>query len=1193
MLPRTIILLILIAGIPDKQIAAQYILTDDDVVVVDGIITESSYAFPIGDIVMPDTLDGQLVIGIGHVNHSDYYPDPYWEGVFSDRYITGLKLPASIRFIADYAFLGNLISDLDLNACSALQSIGNGAFANNRLTSVDLSACIALTNIGHGAFEGNQVSGFALPVNLENMTMGWIDSNDSQLSGGDRVNDLESFYYVPITYTLTNEDVEVKDGVIRSCSYHFASRRLIIPDTLDGQPVLGFAEVNPLDYGMFWEIQGIFSRKGLEHVTFPSTIESIDKYAFSSNQLSGIDLSGCTNLKRIGFGAFEHNNLTSLDLRGCINLKTIDIASFWNNKLTSINFSQCTALTKIGEQAFESNELAGIDLGACRSLTAIGIYAFIGNENSDFVLPVNNEYGDFGWNDLDGNHYNGGDLVNNPETTYYVPVTYTITDEDVEVVEGIIQSCSYNFAFKSIIIPDTLDGQRVIGIAGRGSNNGIFRGKGIVHFVLPSAIEVIGEDAFAANHLRTLDLSPYQALICIGEYAFMDNKITSLNLSGCSSLTSIENAAFWEHRLTSVDLSGCTSLISIGSSAFRSDGWNGFSGFVLPENGLYSMYGWKATNGEKYSGGSLVSDLGEGYYVPVPYILTDEDVVVLDGMIQSCSYDDAYKHIIIPETLDGQRVTGISNDVFNDRGIESITLPSTLEVIGDCAFDWNTINALDFSACSALRIIGDGAFAHNNLDSIDLSACIELETIGGGAFAYNDVILNRILIDSCTALKSIGPYAFFNYENKIENIDLSSCAELRTIGEKAIWGCQTIQVDLSACHSLISLGKEAFAGGISERLVLPHNTEYDAYGWKDLKGTSYTGGSVVTDLENSYYIPVPYTLKDEDVEVVEGMIQSCSYDFTFRNIIIPDTLDGQPVNGIYDPENYRGVFYNCGMVATKFPSTLRLIEDRAFYSNNLSSVDLSACSALRTIGQDAFMENNLTQVNLSACSAITVIGNCAFFRQNEPCRLLLPMPELPGYLFHHWIDCCGNSYQGGASTTQLNTPYIAIFSGLTADYRITFMLLDGSAPLPGAEITLSGYGSRITDINGRAVFTDVLPMDEIGFTVTAEGYKDAGGVVSALDTDVMVHIEMDQVTIVSGKHAEKIRLYPNPAHSMVHVESFEDARVSIISLSGRTMLSQQVNPGCTSIRTDHLEPGLYLFTAETGDEIFTRKLIIR
>ena len=46
----------------------------------------------------------------------------------------------------------------------------------------------------------------------------------------------------------------------------------------------------------------------------------------------------------------------------------------------------------------------------------------------------------------------------------------------------------------------------------------------------------------------------------------------------------------------------------------------------------------------------------------------------------------------------------------------------------------------------------------------------------------------------------------------------------------------------------------------------------------------------MNDLEAMYYNPAPYTLTDDDVEVVNGVIQSCSYAFDLKVIIVPDII---------------------------------------------------------------------------------------------------------------------------------------------------------------------------------------------------------------------------------------------------------------------------------------------------------------
>jgi len=112
-----IALLLTMAGfLPGMNVTAQYILADEDVVVVEGVIIECSNLFQISDIVIPDTLDGQIVTGIAGQDHRDWEP----RGIFKNSCITSVKLPSSIEFIGDGAFRWNQISELDLTACYAL-----------------------------------------------------------------------------------------------------------------------------------------------------------------------------------------------------------------------------------------------------------------------------------------------------------------------------------------------------------------------------------------------------------------------------------------------------------------------------------------------------------------------------------------------------------------------------------------------------------------------------------------------------------------------------------------------------------------------------------------------------------------------------------------------------------------------------------------------------------------------------------------------------------------------------------------------------------------------------------------------------------------------------------------------------------------------------------------------------------------
>jgi len=101
--------------------------------------------------------------------------------------------------------------------------------------------------------------------------------------------------------------------------------------------------------------------------------------------------------------------------------------------------------------------------------------------------------------------------------------SYTLTSDDVIATNGVIESCSYDFAITDIIIPEILDGQTVTGIADGPDNimYGVFYSKGITSVQLPSTLEKIGKQAFILNNYLTNVTIP-SSVTTIGDWAFYE-----------------------------------------------------------------------------------------------------------------------------------------------------------------------------------------------------------------------------------------------------------------------------------------------------------------------------------------------------------------------------------------------------------------------------------------------------------------------------------------------------------------------------------------------------------------------------------------------------------------------------------------------------------------------------------------------
>ncbi|MCG8580237.1 MAG: leucine-rich repeat domain-containing protein, partial [Bacteroidales bacterium] len=549
-------------------------------------------------------------------------------------------------------------------------------------------------------------------------------------------------------YTLTKYDVKVVDGIITQCYYDGFDKEIVIPKYINGQLIKGIANAESHDLGVFYS-------KGIRSVIFSESIEEIGDYAFYNNFISEISFNNNRELKRIGSHSFDSNLISSLDLRNCTSLIQIDN------------------------------------------------YAFSYNELQEFILPINQFYPSTYWIAKNQKKHLGGETVSAASNGYtlFVPEPYILDDDDVEMECGVIINCTLDSDIKNIIIPEVLHGQSVIGIGkGHRYNKVSFANRSLTAVSLPSTIEFIDNYAFYGNHIGELDLSLCSSLKRIGSYSFSLNRINLIEFNGCNQLESIEEAAFASNSLGNFDLSPCTSLLFLSGNAFDFC----YMGCGLPSNLNYPELKWTDNSGYTYEVGSKINKQYT-YFIPVPYTLSDEDVVVEDGVIVNTSYEIKHKNLIIPEVLDGQTVRGIKNSSFNTQ-IYSISLPPSLKFIDSRAFFNKQICKIDFGACTLLESIGSSAFNKCNLKELDLSSCSNLKEIGENSFSYNHL--------------------------------------------------ETIK--LEGCRSLVKIGSRAFYATSISNFTLPDVSGLFSENWEDDDNNIYKGGAVVTDKMSYYYNSTSY-----------------------------------------------------------------------------------------------------------------------------------------------------------------------------------------------------------------------------------------------------------------------------------------------------------------------------------------------
>lgn len=299
--------------------------------------------------------------------------------------------------------------------------------------------------------------------------------------------------------------------------------------------------------------------------------------------------------------------------------------------------------------------------------------------------------------------------------------------------------------------------------------------------------------------------------------------------------------------------------------------------------------------------------------------------------------------VVIPDTIEGKRVTSIGSEAFMESSIKSVILSSNIDTICEYAFaDCTSLSSVNFAE-SNLKTIGDCAFRRTQFTELVFPDT--LETIGENAFIpylYNGYWYNNeipSLIQKITFganLKTIGSHAF--YSNKVLSEIIFTGDKLKSIGESAFSGC-------TALTSLNITGDYAeICGGAF-------------YGCSKLESVTLSG---VETLGNNGAFEWCTNLKTftADSTLINIGKESFEYDRLLETFVW-ESGSGSGTIGSY-------AFSECGALQSiVIPDQVESISDYVFYkSNSLTSVSFG--SGLNDLSGSAFSENtSLTDITVS------------------------------------------------------------------------------------------------------------------------------------------------------------------------------------------------------------------------------------
>lgn len=285
---------------------------------------------------------------------------------------------------------------------------------------------------------------------------------------------------------------------------------------------------------------------------------------------------------------------------------------------------------------------------------------------------------------------------------------------------------------------------------------------------------------------------------------------------------------------------------------------------------------------------------------------------------------------------------GIADSTFYKKGLETVSIPSTVVTIGDAAFASNA-DIREVSVTSGVKTIGNNAFADcTSLLKVTIASTVT--TIGKEAF-YNCSALKGIKIpDSVTSVgvdafkytydysNQTGPEIYIDtwvvncldsndnlavniksgtkgiadcaFQDKTFVISASVPSGVKTIGAYVFSGCTSLS-QLSLADTLTSIGNYAFAGTKIPTVVLPasvSNVGYAAfYNCANLTDITIANSScAIFDNQYTIYSGAKMHVAEKSTAYDYAIKYNRTFDYITTALVVKGDVTGNGKLDLYD-----------------------------------------------------------------------------------------------------------------------------------------------------------------------------------------------------------------------------------------------------------------------------------------------------
>ena len=552
--------------------------------------------------------------------------------------------------------------------------------------------------------------------------------------------------------------------------------------------------------------------------------------------------------------------------------------------------------------------------------------------------------------------------------------------------------------------------------------HGAFNGcSKLTSIVIPSTVQTIGDNAFrACSQLSSLTILPsddYQ--LDIGGSAFYGTALSG-DLFIPAKVKNINGCAFYETPISSVTIEAGPLLVTLSNQVFK--GCANLTSAVIPGN---------------------VATIGDEDFRDCTML---REVTLSEGL----------------KTIAGS--DGNTHGAFNGCSkLTEITIPSTVETIGPCAF----------FGCSQLASL-------TILPSEDYQVDI-------GARAFWATPLSGELVLPAK-VKSIGSNAFQG--TAISSLTIEPGSYLDSIKSQAFWKCENL-TSVTIPGNVLTICDMAF-----KECILLHEVNL-AEGLNKIEGNNTSGHGAFYGCGKLESVAIPSTVES----IGDYAFYNCSQ---LASLTIAESEDHQLSIG-------KRAFENTALAGSLvLPARVKLIDNYAFYGTKIASLTIKPGAYLKAIGSYAFMkcESLKTAVipgNVETINNQAFYGDCLLssLTLNEGLKKIVGSSSKPGGAFAGCEALTGvvipstvTEIQGHAFCDCTSLATLTLLD--SADYELEI----GKSAFENTGLTSLAIPARVKTINSAAFYT--TPMTSLTIApgrylteIATDAFRDCANLVSA------------------------------------------------------------------------------------------------